>query len=581
MAEALNVAFEHLSRGRWSEAERVAGAILAVAADEAGAWWIAGVAAAETTRGEIAAARFLRALTLAPGTAGYWRASAGALTITGDTGGAQTRIRRGARLEPDSTEAWIQAADVGLGREAGRRAVSLTPNDSRAWIALSRSDVGDPEAALTAARRAAALSPRDRTAVARLAVAAVTAGLEREGEALLRRLLAARPDQPDVVADLGSLLARSGRMDEAEAVFATAPGTPDVWSARAAARRLAGRFEEAVADCDRVLSVRTRDRGVVWNRALSLLSLGRWREAWPGFEARVAPSRGLPRPTSPDDLAGRVVILTTEQGLGDTLHFIRYAPLFAARGARVIVEVQPELLPLYPEIPGAARVVSRGEPVPEADMECPMMSGPALFGSIPETVPPPLPPHVDPPLASRWRKRLGGGDELKVGLVWAGNPRFQHDRLRSPGFEAIHPLLFVPGVRFFALQFGPGRAPIAGPDSFVDLGPEIRDFADTAAIMSELDLVISSCTAPAHLAGSLGCPLWLWLTIAPDWRWLTERTDTPWYPSARLFRQASVGDWKSVAERTADALGKAIGERNSGRVDHPSNGGKRCPTHRH
>lgn len=565
VTEALNIAFEHLSHHRRNDAEAVARAILTVAPETAGAWWIAGVAAAETSLGEVAAGRFRNAVALAPGAAGYWRASAGALTITGDTGGAQIHIRRGARLEPDSTEAWILAAEVGLGSGAGRRAAALTPDDPRTWLALSRSEVADPEAALTAARRAATLSPRDRTVLARLAVAAATAGLEREGEALLRRLLAARPGQSDVAADLGSLLARSGRMEEAEVVFATAPGTPDVWSARAAARRLAGRFEEAVADCDRVLSVRTRDRGVVWNRALSLLSLGRWREAWPGFEARVTPSRGLPKPASPDDLAGRVVILTTEQGLGDTLQFVRYAPLFAASGARVIVEVQPELLPLFPEIPGATRVVSRGEPAPEADMECPMMSGPALFGSTPETVPPAIVPRVDPTLRSGWRGRLGGGDELKVGLVWAGNPRFQHDRLRSPGFEATRALFDTPGVRFLALQFGPGRPAIEGPDSFVDLGPEIRDFADTAAIMSELDLVISSCTAPAHLAGSLGRPLWLWLTVAPDWRWLTGRTDTPWYPNARLFRQAAVGDWKDVARRTVDALRNVSEERSRGR----------------
>ena len=159
---------------------------------------------------------------------------------------------------------------------------------------------------------------------------------------------------------------------------------------------------------------------------------------------------------------------------------------------------------------------------------------------------------------ARWRDRMAGeGEGLRVGLVWAGNPRFPGDRLRSPRLEGLRAVLDVPGVRLFGLQKGPGREDlerVALPASFTDLGREVADFADTAAIMANLDLVISSCTGPAHLAGALGVPLWVVLPFSPDWRWLLGRDDSPWYPTARLFRQDRVGDWTRVAARVAEAL---------------------------
>jgi len=554
VAEALEIAFDQLTRARWVEAEATARAILAAAPDVAGAWWAAGVALAERERPGEAISRFEVAITLAPGGAGHWRGLANVLIRVGDTGRASRVIERGTRLDPESIEAWVITATARGRSDAARLAVALAPDDARGWSAAARAETRRPEIALSAAKRAATLSPRDPSVLAALGNAALAAGLEREGETLLRRVWSTAPSVPGVAADLASTLARAGRMEEAEEVLAAAPDTPETWNARAAARRLAGRFRDAEVDYDRVIRARPTDRGARWNRALVRLSLGRWLDAWAGFEERVVPTRGLPRPTGRDDLPGRTLLLTAEQGLGDTLHFIRYTPLFARAGARVVVEIPPELAPLYPRVPGADRVVVRGEAVSDADMECPMMSGPALFGSTPDEVPPPIVPHVDPARRAAWRERLGEGDGPRVGLVWAGNPRFQHDRARSPGWEAMRPLLAVEGVRFVALQFGPGRARIDGPSSLVDLGPEIRDFADTAAIMSELDLVISSCTAPAHLAGSLGRPLWLWLSAAPDWRWLTEREDSPWYGNARLFRQPRLGDWNSVAERSAIAL---------------------------
>jgi len=262
-----------------------------------------------------------------------------------------------------------------------------------------------------------------------------------------------------------------------------------------------------------------------------------------------------------EDIAGRTILLYAEQGLGDTLQFVRYAPQVAARGARVLLEVQPPLVSVLSGLQGVERVIARGEPLPDFDVECPLMSLPRAFGTTLGNVPTAPYLRPDSQRAAHWRERLRGGEGLKVGLVWAGNPRFPGDRLRSPRLEGLRAVLDVPGVRFFGLQKGPGREDLERvpvPDGFTDLGPEIDDFADTAAIMANLDLVISSCTGPAHLAGALGVPLWVVLPYSPDWRWLTAREDSPWYPTARLFRQSRVGDWADVAERAADAL-RALG----------------------
>jgi len=209
-------------------------------------------------------------------------------------------------------------------------------------------------------------------------------------------------------------------------------------------------------------------------------------------------------------------------------------------------------------VAGAAQVIARGDPLPPFDLECPLMSLPRAFATVVDGVPADIPYlRPDPLRVARWRDRLGPHGALRVGLVWAGNPRFPGDVERSPKLAGLRGLLDVPGCRFYGLQMGPGRADLADavlPDSFTDLGPEIADFADTAAIMANLDIVVSSCTGPAHLAGALGVPLWLALPFSPDWRWLTGRDDSPWYPTARLFRQPAPGDWSSVAGRMAAEL---------------------------
>ncbi|MDQ2102368.1 tetratricopeptide repeat protein, partial [Azospirillum isscasi] len=425
------------------------------------------------------------------------------------------------------------------------------------------------EAAERAAPRPAALAPGLPAARMLLGSACAAQKRNEEAETAYRAALALAPGYGAAWENLGSLLAGQGRFEEALAAFAAAVerGTagPSLWAARGGALLAMARPVEALADFDRVLEARPGDAGMRWNRGFARLLAGDYEGGWPEFDWRRHDARAEPpwrrfaQPTwTGEDIAGRTVLLYAEQGLGDTLQFVRYVPLVAERGGRVILEVQRPLLGVLSGLTGVERTIARGDPLPDFDLECPVMSLPRAFGTTLDRVPAAVPYlRPDPRRAAAWNERLADGEGLRVGLVWAGNPRFPGDALRSPRLAGLRPVLDVPGVRFFGLQKGPGREDLERvdmPPSFTDLGPEIADFADTAAIMANLDLVISSCTGPAHLAGALGVPVWVVLPLAPDWRWLLGREDSPWYPTARLFRQTRVGDWAEVAGRAADAL---------------------------
>ncbi|MEC4593437.1 glycosyltransferase family 9 protein [Nitrospirillum amazonense] len=256
------------------------------------------------------------------------------------------------------------------------------------------------------------------------------------------------------------------------------------------------------------------------------------------------------------------LLLHAEQGMGDVLQFCRYAPLAAERGHAVVLEVYRPLLRLLHSLPGVAegrvRLVATGDPLPPFDLHCPLMSLPLAFGTTLDTVPAATPYlAADPTDLSRWRDAVAaGGPGLKIGLAWAGNPKTSvPDRRRSIDPTLLAPLADVPGVRLFSLQ-KEGAAP-AGL-SLTDLMGGAADFADTAALISQLDLVISVDTAVAHLAGALGRPVWLLNRFDTDWRWLLGRDDSPWYPTLRQFRQTSPGDWQDPIARACDALARWV-----------------------
>lgn len=437
------------------------------------------------------------------------------------------------------------------------------------------------------------------------------AGRLAEAARAYREALTRLPDQFDALNLLGVIHRTGGQPERADALIRRAVRVcPDLQPAhynRAQALRDTGRPEEAAASLRAALALspadasalvalgtveqaqlRTRQAETAWRRAMiadpedpnahmnlawALLIDGRYREGWPEFEWRwrrrdfTSPQRGFTQPLwDGAPLDGRTILLHAEQGHGDTIQCLRYVPLVAARGGRVILECSAVLRALLGDLGGIAEYIPTGQPLPPFDLHCPLMSLPLAFGTTVETIPFPASYlRADPARTARWRSRMmpdGGAPGLRVGILWAGNPGFKGDRDRSPRLAALAPILGVPGVRFYGLQMGDGRRDmetVALPPGFVDLGGEIADFGDTAAIMANLDLVITSCTAPAHLAGALGVPTWVLLTFAPDWRWLLHREDSPWYASVRLFRQQRRGDWPGVVDRVRAELAALAG----------------------
>ncbi len=278
---------------------------------------------------------------------------------------------------------------------------------------------------------------------------------------------------------------------------------------------------------------------------------------------KLAPAGQNPALSEPrwdgQDLHGRTILLLYEQGLGDAIQFVRYAPLVSQRGGRAVIQCQGELVRLLRSNPDLGKVIPLGATPPPFDVQCPLVSLPFVFRTDLRTIPASVPYlHPEPGLIDSWRQQLAlSSAGLNIGLAWAGNPLFREDRTRSIELRQLVPLGAVPGVSFYSFQKSSAADQAISPPppmKLTPLGPELHDFADTAAALSLMDLVITTDTSIAHLAGALARPVWVMLQFVPDWRWLLDRNDTPWYPTMRLFRQTSLGDWPDVIDRVAKSL---------------------------
>jgi hypothetical protein len=339
---------------------------------------------------------------------------------------------------------------------------------------------------------------------------------------------------------------------------------------------ITGDRRAALAALDAALRIKPDFAVAHLNRAVGWLRMGRFETGWHEFEwrrlcedYRVTP---LPAPLwDGTPMPDRCLLLHSEQGLGDTIQFIRYAPLVKQRCGSVILQCQAGLKPLLSRCPGVDRLIVRGESLPEYHVQAPLMSVPEILGTTLETVPAEVPYlFADAALTETWRQRLADYSGFKVGIGWQGNRKYHGDNLRSIPLRNFSPLGRVPHLRLFSLQKGAGAEQI--PDlatecHVVDFGPDFDakggTFMDTAAVMRNLDLVITSDTAAAHLAGALGVPVWVALGFSCDWRWLEDRENSPWYPTMRLFRQARLGDWEELFARIAAELAAVV----SGRAD--------------
>jgi len=382
--------------------------------------------------------------------------------------------------------------------------------------------------------------------------------------------VARAPDSAVSHYNRGNALRALGRDADALAAYDRAialdAANADAHLNRGNALRALERDAEAVLSYDQAIALRPDHADAHWNRAWALLALGEYLRGWPEHEWRFRRgAAALPPPVSDapvwrgdSDPSGKRVLVLSEQGAGDTIQFLRFVPLLTERGATILLELPHALRRLCAPFSEWAVLIDRDAPIPPHELQIPMASFPLAFRTTLESVPARIPYLApDPRLAREWADRIGlEGAGLRVGLAWAGNPVQGSEPRRGVGLAACMPLLDVPGVRWFSLQVGPRAADLAQapPGRIIDLADAITDYADTAAAIAQLDLVISSDTSVVHLAGALGKPVWVLLMFAADWRWLRGRSDSPWYPSARLFRQPRAGDWDSAVRDLRRAL---------------------------
>jgi Flp pilus assembly protein TadD len=427
-------------------------------------------------------------------------------------------------------------------------------------------------------RQVLASHPRHADSLHLLGVIAYQTGRPALAIELIGKAIAINPREASSRSNLGNLLLEQGRLEEAVASYRKAiglrPGYPEAANNLGNAFKALGRLDEAVGSYRMALDLRPDDAEVHYNLAMALLGRGDMAAGWAEHEWRWKTRQlsgghlGFAQPQWRGEAAdGRTLLIHAEQGFGDSIQFCRYAPLAAAKGLRVILEVPGTLVRLLVGLPGVELVVARGEALPQFDLHCPMLSLPLALGTTLTTIPGDVPYlHADSARVAAWRTRL---DALasrgpRIGLAWAGNPR-KHlagtaaiGRQRSIAPDRLAPLLALPNLHFVSLQ----KDGVAPPElvPLTDFMAEMGDFADTAALIASLDLVISIDTSVAHLAAALGKSVWLLTCFDPCWRWLTERRDSPWYPGMRLYRQSKPGDWGSVlAEVGRDLRSLGVG----------------------
>lgn len=430
--------------------------------------------------------------------------------------------------------------------------------------ALERYRAGEREQAVALYRQVLRDDPDNADALHLLGVIASESGERATAIALIERALALSPRMAAAWNNLAGILCDEGRLDEAGLRFLHAlrlePRFTEAWYNLGNVRQQQRRFEEALECYDRALAINPDHAHTHWNRGLLHLLLGDFDKGWEDYEWRwrnpdlPTPEANYPQPEwDGANLASAPIFLYAEQGMGDAIQFARYVPLVQERGGSVILGCERPLAGLFARLPGIQAIVTPGSAIPPFACHASLLSLPRIFGTRPESVPARVPYLAcDEARARAWGERLARAPGLRVGVVWSGNPAQKVNGVRSCPPALLAPLARLPGVSAFSLQKEPGAGGV--PPGFHDLATDLTDYAETAACLINLDLVISVCTSIAHLAGALGRPLWVMLAYNADWRWLCEREDSPWYPTARLFRQEKRGDWPGVVEHIAREL---------------------------
>lgn len=542
-ASALQEAFALQRQGQLREAERIYGRILKSVPDNFDALNLLGALKLRQGQASEAQRLFSAAVKANPRVAGAWS----------NLGQALHALKR----VPEALEC-LDKARV------------LAPND--AAILNQHANVlvsgGRPQEALAELQQVLTRAPNHVEALLTSGIVHAMLGSPEQALVDFDAALKSAPGHPGIHYNRGVALLALGRYAEAvEAntrAVALAPQYAAAWLNRGKALMQLNRCDEAVTSYAQALAFRKDYPDAHFNMALALLTRGDYRAGFEDYEWRwrrtgmpTPNSRGKPLWLGEYPLARKTVLLHCEQGLGDTIQFARYVPLVAAGGAKVILEVQAELKTLMAGLRGAAAVIARGEDAPPFDVHCPLGSLPLALHTDVTTVPAQIPYlAADDAKLAQWSARLAALPRPRVAISWSGNPSHDNDRNRSIPFARLTPLFAKP-ANFIGIQreLRPDDAALLAAERRVThLGAALDDFSDTAALLTLCDLVIAVDTAPAHLAGALGRPLWVLLPFAPDWRWTREEPATPWYPTARLFRQTAPEDWDSVIARVAEEL---------------------------
>jgi len=618
----LALAVSHHQRGEIAEAEILYRRILDQQPDNFDALHLRGVVQHQTGRHQAAIESIRAAIAAKPREAAAYSNLGLALRAVGSLDEALASYDAALAIEPDHVEALLNRADVLQAQRrfedalAGfKRATMLRPDDAsahfgcgNALVALQRHEEAvasydcavalDParadafnnrgNALLRLRRYGEALASFDDALALRPAFleahnnrGSALLYLKRPAEALAscERSLELEPDYAQALLNRGNALEALQRPVEALAsldrAVAIDPEFAQAWRNRANTLLAVGRPDDALASFRRASALSPDDPAIRYNEGLCRLLLGDFANGLPLYESRWQDEQlprarreyGQPPWSGHEEIEGRTILLHAEQGLGDTIQFSRYAELVAARGARVVLEVPPALKRLLAALRGVHQVLAIGESLPSFDCHCPLLSLPLAFATRLETIPAMI-PYVasDSRKVSEWRTRLGDSPRPRVGLAWSGSTVHTNDRNRSLPLSIMVGLV-GPEAQFVSLQ---PDVRVSDEDvlhargELLHFGRDLRDFTDTAALVELMDLVVTVDTAVAHLAGAMGKPVWILLPLNPDWRWLLDRDDSPWYRSARLFRQTTIGDWEGVIERVGIELRRRF-RRDAGR----------------
>lgn len=538
LRQLLEQAMQHLRAGQADDAKSICTQILVLQPREANALHLLGLIAHSKGEKEEAANLIRRAISISPNAPAFHSNLGQVLLSLGRENEALTALQRALELRPESAE--------------------ILCNLGNLLVFLNR-----PSEAVPLLEKAIALKPEDAPSYSNLGNAQRLLGQTGPAIQSLDRAVRLSPNSTEYQNNLGNALHDAGRIEEAiiafERAIALQPQSAEAHNNLGTSLRQLGKWNQALGEYRQAIALQPEYAMPHFNLGLMLLMLGQfekgWQEnewRWKVREHRLDPDR-LPMPMwDGSDLNGRTLLLYTEQGFGDAIQFVRYAELLANRGGKIVLQCHAELKRLFLPLAGLAQVSSRDEPAPTADLRCPLLSLPLLFKTELHNIPASIPYlHANPERVEKWSHRLAPDGRRRVGIAWAGRPTHRNDRERSISIQQLAPLA-KNNVRFISLQKGTVDA--SGPLKYDDWTNELTDFAETAALIENLDLVICVDTAVAHLAGAMGKPVWVMLPYVADWRWLLDRTDTPWYPTMRLFRQTHRQDWTAPIEQIAREL---------------------------